>query len=312
MNRRRVLAAVAGVAGAAAPRVAVALEAVRVTSNPADAALEASYAVGLGFAAQAGLDCNVQLLANGAAAVSAILGGASDVGFSNLLSILVARQKGFPLVVVAAGAIYASTNPVSLLMVPNGSPIQTARDFAGRTIAVASLGDLAQFGPMAWLDANGGDSTAVHFVEMPFAVMPVALAEHRVDAAVVTEPFATRARESARVIAPAYDAIGARFLISVYFATPAWPAAHPEVARRFAALIYRTAAYANANHARTGELLMRLARLTPGQLAVTPRAIFAEGPDPALIAPLIDVAVKYRALANAVAPASLFAPEVLR
>lgn len=294
------------------PRPAAALDLIRVATGPVDASLEAAYAQNLGFAAEAGLECNVQLLGSGAANVAAVLGGAVDVGLSNVLTIISAHDKGVPLGIVAAAAVYSSKNPTSVLLVPTDSPIRSARDLNGKTVSVSALRDITQFAPMAWMDANGGDPKSVHFVEIPFPAMPAALAEHRVDAAFITEPFASRAKEHARVLAPAFDAIAPQFQISVYVASLAWTAAHPDLARRFAALIYRTAAYANVNRTRTGEILMQIAKIDADQLKVTPRATYAERADPASIKPVIDIALRYGAIAATVAPAALFAPEVLR
>lgn len=313
MDRRRALL-VAAAAGAALarPRAAVALDTVRVATGPVDAALEAAYAHGLGFDTEAGLACEVQLLQSGAANVAAVMGGAVDVGLSNVLTVIAAHDRAVPLGIVACAAVYSSKNPTSLLLVPDDSPVRTARDLNGRTIAVSALRDITQFAPMAWMDANGGDSKSVRFVEVPFPAMPATLAEHRVDAAFITEPFASRAKAHGRVLAAAFDAVAPQFQISVYVCTNAWAAAHPELARRFAALIYRTGTYANVNRTRTRELLMQIAKIDADQLKVTPRASYAERADPATIGPVIDVARKYGAIANPVAPAALFVPEVLR
>ncbi len=312
MNRRALFGAAAAGAVLVRPRAALALDTIRVATGPVDAALEAAYAQNLGFAADAGLECAVQLLASGAANVAAVLGGAVDVGLSNILTIIAAHAKGVPLGIVAAAAVYSSKNPTSLLLVPNDSPIRTARDLNGKTVAVSALRDITQFAPMAWMDANGGDPKSVHFVEIPFQAMPATLAEHRVDAAFITEPFATRAKEHARVLAAAFDAVAPQFQISVYVASLAWTAAHPDLARRFAALIYRTAAYPTVNRARTGEILMQIAKIDADQRTGTPRATYAERADLASIKPVIDIAFRYGAIATwPVAPA-LFAPEVLR
>ncbi|HXQ23567.1 MAG TPA: ABC transporter substrate-binding protein [Candidatus Acidoferrales bacterium] len=312
MNRRNAVLVAAVALAPAWPRAAFALDTIRVATGPVDAALEAAYAQRLGFAAEAGLDCTIELLGSGAANVAAVLGGAVDIGLSNVLTVLAAHERGVPLGIVAAAAVYSSKNPTSVLLVPDDSPVRSARDLNGRYVAVSALRDITQFAPMAWMDANGGDAKSVHFVEIPFPAMPVALAEHRVDAAFITEPFATRAKDHARVLAPAFDAIAPQFQISVYAASFSWTAAHPELARRFAALIYRTGAYANVNRTRTGEFLMQIAKIDADQLKITPRATYAEHADPAAIKPVIDVALKYGAIAAPVAPASLFSPEVLR
>ena len=218
------------------------------------------------------------------------------------------------LVAAAAGAAFARPRAAAALGHGLGFDADAglARDLIGRAIAVSALRDITQFAPMAWMDADGGDPKSVRFVEVPFPAMPAALAEHRVDAAFITEPFASRAKAHGRVLAAPFDAVAPQFQISVYVCTTAWAAAHPELARRFAAPIYRTGTYANVNHARTGELLMRIAKTDAEQLKVTPRASYAERADPATIEPVIDVARKYGAIANPIAPTALFVPEVLR
>ena len=146
---------------------------------------------------------------------------------------------------------------------------------------------------------------------MPFADMPIALASHRVDAAVVAEPFASRATE-ARVLVSAYDGIAPSFLISAWVATKPWVAAHQDLAKSFARMIYKTAAWANANHDATAETLVRVAKIDPSRLKSLVRATFAERYDPAMIQAVIDVALKYGAISKPVRPADLLAPGMPR
>ncbi len=57
---------------------------------------------------------------------------------------------------------------------------------------------------------------------------------------------------------------------------------------------------------------MQIAKIDADQLKGTPRATYAERADLASIKPVIDIAFRYGAIAAPVAPAALFAPEVLR
>jgi ABC-type nitrate/sulfonate/bicarbonate transport system substrate-binding protein len=312
MKRERAIRLLA--AGALAPllplRAAVAADAIRVIGLPIDTGLEVQYAQAAGLVEQSGLSLQVQTMYAGAAVQAAIAGGSADIGLTNVSSLATAREKGLPLVMVAPAGLYTSKEPSSVLMVATDSPLRTARDLNGKTVAVNGLKSISQLGPQIWIDKNGGDSTTVHFIDMPFAEMPQALATHRIDAALVAEPQATTAKKEARVFAPVYDAIGPRFLITAWFSTSSWVAANPDLARKFAAMIYRTAAWSNAHHAQTADVLIGVTKLDPSIVRVMPRVVFAESADPASLKPHLDAALKYGLITKPVTGEDLFAPEL--
>jgi NitT/TauT family transport system substrate-binding protein len=169
-------AAVAPLLPAAA---AAAADIIRVIGLPIDTGLEVQYAQAAGIVDQSGLNLQVQTLYAGAAVQAAVAGGSADIGLTNVSSLATAREKGLPLVMVAPAALYTAKEPSSVLMVAADSPLHTARDLNGKTIAVNGLKSISQLGPEIWIDKNGGDSTTVHFIDMPFAEMPQALATPR-------------------------------------------------------------------------------------------------------------------------------------
>jgi ABC-type nitrate/sulfonate/bicarbonate transport system substrate-binding protein len=300
----------AGMAPLLPLRAASAADAVRVIGLPIDTGLEVQYAQAAGLVEQSGLSLQVQNMYAGAAVQAAIAGGAADIGLTNVSSLATAREKGLPLVLVAPAGLYTSKEPSSVLMVATDSPLRSARDLNGKIVAVNGLKSISQLGPQIWIDKNGGDSTTVHFIDMPFAEMPQALATHRIDAALIAEPQATTAKKEARVFAPVYDAIGSRFLITAWFSTAAWVAANTDLARKFAAMIYRSAAWSNTHHAQTADVLIGITKLDPAIVRVMPRVAFAESADPAALKPHLDAALKYGLITKPVAPEELFAPEL--
>jgi ABC-type nitrate/sulfonate/bicarbonate transport system substrate-binding protein len=291
-------------------RAAAAADAIRIIGLPIDTGLEVQYAQAAGIVDQSGLGLHVENMYAGAAVQAAIAGGAADIGLTNVSSLATAREKGLPLVMVAPAGLYTSKEPSSVLMVARDSTLRTARDLNGKIIAVNGLKSISQLGPEIWIDKNGGDSTTVHFIDMPFAEMPQALATHRIDAALVAEPQATTAKKDARVFASVYDAIGPRFLITAWFSTAAWVSANPDLARKFAMMIYRTAAWANVHHAQTADVLIGITKLDPAIVRVMPRVVFDESPDPAALKPHLDAALKYGLITKPVTPEDLFAPEL--
>jgi ABC-type nitrate/sulfonate/bicarbonate transport system substrate-binding protein len=197
-------------------------------------------------------------------------------------------------------------------MVENSSPLQTARDLNGKTVAVDGLRNITQFAVMAWMDKNGGDPSSLKFVEMPFAEMGAALAAKRVDAAQISEPAASGARANARVFAQSYDAIGSSFATTAWVATAAWAHANPGIVKRLVQTVYDGARWANVNRDRTAEVLSKVSGMQIDVIRRINRSTFAERYTPGLITPVIDVALRYGAITKAITPNDVFAMDALR
>lgn len=310
-NRRTFLGASAAAATAAAlPRPAAALETLRVLSVPVEIGCELDYGAPPGFAEQSGLALDVQYLNNGAITISTVVSGAAEIATTTMITAINAFQKNIPVSIIAPGALYSTKVPTTVLMVVKDAPYQTARDLTGKTIGVDALKNITQIAVANWLDKNGGDSRSVHFIEMPFADMPGALATNRVDAAYIAEPAATRARVAARVLASCYDAIAPSFLLGAWVARNDWIASHADTVKRFATVVQKCAVYSNANHEATLPILERITKIDPSVAALMPRAAFATRLDPALIKPVIDVGVKYGIVGPGLRPEELIAPQM--
>lgn len=245
--------------------------------------------------------------------MSAIVGGSIDTGVINMFSILTARDKGIPVVLLAGSALYSSKFPTAALVVSADSPIHGGADFAGKTIAVDALSSISQLSAMAWIDKNGGNSKLVRFVEIPIPDMQAALSTHRVDAASMPQPFASRAvSASGRLVCNVYDGIAPLWLQNAWAASPAWTAANSDVARRFKSLIYRTAAWANTHEDESATILSQVSKVDLSIIRATPRVHYAEQDSTKLLDPVIDVALRYGLIKKRPDALDLFAPEVRR
>ncbi len=282
----------------AAPAGTQSLPELRIETIPFDAGSEAFYAKDMGFFTKAGLDATVTPVGNGPAIASAVASGAIDIGFSNALSVETAYKRGLPFVFVAPAAIYASAAPTSVLMVPKDSPIKTARDLNGKTLAVNGLKNIAEYAPSLWIEQNGGDPSTVKFIEIGPTEIPAALAEHRIDAAFVAEPQITEAKSSSRILAKAYDAVGDGWMIAGYFTTRDWADAHPDLLRRFQQAMRETAAWANANPDKSADILAKYTKLDPAIVRASVRAKFGDTLSPAAIQPTIDLAAHFKILST--------------
>jgi ABC-type nitrate/sulfonate/bicarbonate transport system substrate-binding protein len=294
------LALLAGV-----PLRARASETLRIATLTIDSGAACFYADDQGFFRRAGIEAQIQTLASGGAIVAAVASNSVDVGFANLVSVVAAFAKNVPIAIVAPGSVDVEATPTNALVVVPGSSIRTGRDFNGKTMATTTLRNIVQFAAQAWIDANGGDSTTVRFVEMPFSEMTEALVANRIDAAILAEPFMSVAKPRTRFIAYPMAAIGSRVQLGGWIAPLAWARAHPALVAAFADAIVKTNAWANAHHDVTARLLVKYGKLDPELVAHMNRATYTTALVPAEMQPAIDVAARYGAIAQSIPAQSL-------
>jgi NitT/TauT family transport system substrate-binding protein len=281
---------------------------VRVVTSPAGP--QPFYAKDLGLFKKAGLDVSVSIVSNGAAVSSAIMGGTFDLGFSNITTLAMAHEKGFPFVIVAPAGLYSSKSPTSVCAVAKDSPIKTAKDLAGKTIGLTGLINTARVGLNAWLEKNGVDVSSIKYVEIPYSQMGPALSAGRIDAGVLIDPFLHEALTAgqARILANCYDAIAPTFLLSAFFSTSDFAAAHPEIIKKFVAVMAETARWANLHRRESAQILEKWTNghVLPG----TAPDVFADRLSATQVQPLIDAAAQAKAIKVPFPANDLFAPSV--
>jgi NitT/TauT family transport system substrate-binding protein len=280
----------------------------RIATVPIDNAAEVYYAKELGFFARAGLDVQIQPIQNSGEIGSAIASGAIDVGYGTLIPLALAHIKNIPFVIIAPATLYTSRAPNSELIVNAASPIRTASDLTGKIVGTNGLGNIAEYGPRVWIDRNGGDSSKVRFIELPFSAMPDALAAGRIDAAWLTEPYLSQTRTTGRVLATALDTIAKEFLIGAWFTTSQWAQDHPDLVRRFAAVMHETALWANRNPSESAKILVKYTKIEPSVVASMVRSRYAERLSSSLMQPVVDVSAKYGKFATFPAGELLYLP----
>lgn len=281
---------------------------VKASWTPSDLSSPGFYAKDLGYLKDAGIDLQIAPNTSGAAVAAAVASGSIEIGFSNLLALVVAYEKGIPFTMIASGnlAIAGPHPAIGLLSVKSSSPIHTAKDLEGKTVAVDSLGSFSIPGVRNWMDKNGADSRTVHFVELPYSAMPAAIVADRVDAACLTypaDPTLGQPGDALRLVAGVYNVIAQRFLFTAWFSTNAWVAAHSDVAKRFATVIRRASAWGNSHQAEGAAILAKYVGQTPAQINAAPRAVYGTELTPSLVQPTIDLLAKYRII-HAAFPAS--------
>ena len=300
-------ATVLALAASAPPAIAQSTQPLRIALIPGDISGEADYAQDLGYFKKAGFDVEFTPITGGAAISAAVASGAVDIGFSNIVSLSIAHDKGVPFTLLAPANLHMPTQVTAgILTVLKSSPIKSAKDLNGKTVAVNSLNNISSVSVQEWVDKNGGDWKSVKFIEMPFPQMPDAVRAGRVDAASIdaaNEQLLAKPDTDLRRLANVFDAVGTRFAPSSWFTTTAWADAHPAAVKAFIAVMAQAAAWGNANHAASAIILAKYLNKTPQDIDSVTRAPYGTKITPDLVQPSIDAAAKY-GLIKASFPAS--------
>ncbi len=280
----------------------------RIATIPIEPGAQVYYAQDMGFFAKAGFDVDVTAMTTGPGIAAALVSNAVDIGFGSVDAVAAIHQKNVPLVLIAAASDYVPASArTTALVVPAASPLQTAKDLKGKTIAVTAINGITHTVAEAWLDQNGGDSSLAKFVEIPLAAMPAALDAGRVDAVWISQPFLEQAKKNGRVLVYGFDTVAKRFISTAWLTTAQWASDHPALVRRFAAVMRQTAVWANTNNAASAQVLARYTKADPAVIATQARSHFAEELNPGALQPLIDVAAKYNNFATFPARELIFA-----
>ena len=200
-----------------------------------------------GFFSSRGIDLTLVPEQGGAPIVKGVLAGKYQFGFSNVTSLMAAQADGAPLKAVANGV--ASTGrpgrDFSAVVVADGSPIRTAKDLAGKRIAVNTLRNLGDTTVRQSVRLAKGDPAGIRFQAMPFSEMPSALQAQQVDAAWVVEPQLSEVlTQGGQIIASNYVDTAPDLTVAMYFTGTAVIDKDAELVRHFAEAVNESLRYA--------------------------------------------------------------------
>jgi NitT/TauT family transport system substrate-binding protein len=203
-----------------------------------------------GFFKQVKLNVQPQLAQGGAAIVPAVLSGSDQIGFSNTTSLIIAASKGLPVQMISQGVLGAASRGKAWdsLLVPKGSPIHSAKQLEGKTVAVNNLNNVGPLTINTALASMGVNYKKVKYIEVEFPDMPAALSSKRVPAAWMVEPFVSQAKAAgAKAIATPYEQTAPNLTIATYFASKAYIKKNPDVIKRFVSAMDKSLNYAQSH-----------------------------------------------------------------
>jgi NitT/TauT family transport system substrate-binding protein len=259
-----------------------------------DAAGESFYAVEQGYFKDAGCDAKLTVLNNTASLASAVAGDSLAIGFGSCIPIGRAFLRGINFKYIAPAAVYEGPPTPNVVMAAKSSTYASGKDLNGQIVAVNGLNDLTHYETLAWLDQTGGDLKQIRVIETPFSEIPSALAQGRVAAGSLAEPFTTAALDTCKVIGDAAAPVGKRYMVTGWFASTAWLDKNPGDAKKLQTMLLQVAKWANTHHAQTAPILAKYNKVTLDVAMKMTRSHYGETKlTPAIMQPVLDLASKY-------------------
>ena len=203
-----------------------------------------------GFFEDEGLDLKLETAQGGAAIVPGVMSDQYQFGFSNSVSLLLAGSQGLKVKAVTAGVASTGKDGADFgaVVVPADSDIKSAADLAGKKIAVNTLNNINTITINEAVRADGGDPSAIQYVELPFPDIAAAVAKGDVDAGQVVEPFLTIATgQGDRQVSSNYVATDPALMVGLYFTSQTYADKNPEVVEEFTSAMNKSLEYASSH-----------------------------------------------------------------
>ena len=222
-----------------------------------------------GFFRQAGLNVKILGVGSDAAVPSDLLNGSIDVLDGAYPGFIEAQLHGAGKFHILADGYAGAPNVDEIVVLPR-SGITSARELAGRTIAVNALDSIAALLVSSTLESVGVPPSKVHLVAMPFPAMPAALKAHRIGAAYEAEPYLSEAevQAGAESLIDVNDGATQGFAIDGYVATVRWCHRYPKTAAAAARAIDRGQALADTDRPLVQSVLQKYASISEQTVAI--------------------------------------------
>lgn len=200
-----------------------------------------------GFFEKRNINLTLKPAEAGTETIPAVLSGDLEFGYSNIVTLLLARAQGLPVKIVTNGnnSTGEDGKDFGALFVNGNSPITSVADLKGKKVAVNVLQNVVELSVRASADKAGIDPNSIEYVKLPFPEMPAALANGQVDAAFVVEPFQQIVlSQGGRAIASSLVDAAPDMSVAMYFTSEQMLAENPDLAKRFTEAMNESLAYA--------------------------------------------------------------------
>ena len=252
------------------------------------------YAQDSGIFKQHGLNVNFVAQASPVAVEASMASGTEQFGFITTPVLINLASKGVSAKCVSSVDGSEPSDPAddsTVLVAGKGSGITSVKDLAGKNIAEVQLTSLNSLAVEILAKQAGIDPTSIHQIAIPFAQMPAALAQGRVQAAVIVAPFAaTATSEGATVITHPNVDLFPNGTVTCLDAMGSYISANPAIVAEFRAAMDQSISYSQTHESVVKQTLVKGLSLTP---AVAAKQILATNWNSAFNVPSITKIENY-------------------
>lgn len=308
----RTLALAAALASAAMAAPAAETSTVRFAYLTAVDLLPFYVADKKGYFAEAGLKVEPLVVTGGAAVVGAVVGGSAEVGYAGTVPLIAARIQGLPVKYFAGLALdKAPGNHTLVYMAHSRSGIRTAKDLAGKTVAMNARSGQCELIARLRLAEAGLSITDVKVTTIPFPQMQAALQLGSVDAACNNDPFLASMKKAGLNVPVmaglvAKEKLADLHLHSGMFSSETWLAQNPKAAAGFRSALDKAMAFIAGNDAEARRILAEYTKIEPEIAGAVELSIARTEITPAMLQPVIDAAA-----ATGITPKAIPASELI-
>ena len=186
----------------------------------------------------------------GAAVVPAVMSGDNQIGFSNVTSLMIAKEQNLPLKPIAAGvnARRERGRGLGRAAVAQGRRRPTSRRSRARRCRSTRSRTCRRSRSATRSIRPAWTRRRCEFVEIPFPDVPAALEAKRVDAAFAVEPFVGASSAiGARSSPTPFEEVAPDLTIAEYFTTEKYAQENADVVERFQRAMNKSLEFASQN-----------------------------------------------------------------
>jgi len=207
----------------------------------------------------------IDMIAAGPTALQAVSGGSAETCNSSFVATISARAQGLPVIAVTDLQSAIGSQALEEFFVRKDSGINSIADLKGKTVAINVVKGSFHYTWLMALASAGLKETDVDFIILPFDQQEIALANSRVDAIGLMQPYVLHAKRNGdlKILYNALDIFGPK-QFSTHVVNKIWADNNPEQARGFVAALVEAVAWVQANQNEAKEIIGKYTGVDPG------------------------------------------------
>lgn len=221
-----------------------------------------------GYFKEEGLEIEMIQLQGGPKILEALGSESIDVGFSNVVSLILSKNAGLNFVAISGGPIEDESHKEHAIIVLKESSINTPQELSKKKLAINARKNIDELMVLEFLQKYGVNPNDISIVEIPFPNMQNVLLAKEVDAIAAIEPYVTFALQDERTKVLSYNYVDLypKVEISTYVVSRKWLNENKETTAKFYRAIQKATNFANSNETDVKTIVSKYTSLTTDQI----------------------------------------------